>query len=312
MLNFLREKEPEAELIVPVSVKDHPNVSECRKKLRWLVETPSNDVGKKMLITPDMARAMLERNHSDEWRNRPMSEKGLRRYVKAMRKGWCYTGSTITFSKNGRLCNGQHRLLACIEADTPFWCMVVFNVDNDAFKFEDTGIARTAGHIFAIEEIPNANFSAAVARLLYVYYADSQWDGRQSEIDNDTLLAFYEEHPRIQDCYSIARRLQKSRLMVGRWAGFCYYICQAKHREIAADFFDKMESGVGIMSTSSPVHVIRKRLELAASDDTKKLSDVHASAYVIKAWNAHRNGERIKNVRWKTEQSPNENFPRAI
>lgn len=289
----------------------HAMTSDNRKKLRWLCNNPPLDHAKKMLITPDMASVMMERNTDDEWHNRPHSSRGLKRYVTAMKRGWRLTGEPIIFSRSGRLLNGQHRLMACIESTSPFECLVVFGIDDDAFKFMDIGITRTASHIFDIENIPNATQIAASARLLYGYKAKTAWDGRAPEVENDALLSFYSQHERLQDALGPARALYSERLVPMRWGAFCFYICAEKNREQAREFFEKVSTGIGLTAKSAPAYLIRKRLSENARSTSGQLSESYIGAYFIQAWNAHRRGESRKIFRWRTEQSPNEAFPRA-
>jgi hypothetical protein len=288
-----------------------PHLSEQRKKLRWLVNNPPQDLAKVMTVTPEMAQVMMERNTDDEWHNRPHSEKGLRRYVHAMKRGWRLTGETIIFSKSGRLLNGQHRLMASIESGESFPVLAVFGVDDDVFKFMDIGIARSASHIFSIENIPNANNVAAAARLLYGYKTRQNWEGRALDVENDTLLDFYRRHDRLQEALSPARELYADRLMPIRWGAFCFYICAEQNRAQATEFFEQVASGIGLTRKSSPAFMIRKKLLENARSSSERLSETLMGAYLVQAWNAHRTGNVRQAFRWRTAQSPNEAFPRA-
>ena len=291
---------------------DRPVSSESRKKLRWLIDKPPADLSKLMVITPDMATAMLELNASDEWHNRPESEKATRRYVLAMKRGWVLTGETIVFSKSGRLLNGQHRLSACIQSGENFECIVVFGIEDNAFKFMDIGTTRTASHIFNIEDIPNYAHAAATARLLYGYKAKSGWEGVIPDVENDTLLDFYYQHPRIQDAIAHGRALNDENLMRPSWGSFCFYICAEKNREEARAFFDKVATGIGISNKASQEYRIRKRLLENAQSTAAKISNGHLAAFIVQAWNAKRSNDDRRIYRWRNEQSPNEAFPRAI
>ena len=292
---------------------DPQGARQFRKRLGWLIKEAPDAV--RMTVTPEMAAVMLERNSSDEWRNRPESEPGLRRIVRAMAKGnWRYTGETIIFSVDGYLLNGQHRLHGCVDSKTPFEVLVAFGVDNDAFKYMDVGIARTPGHIFAIENIPNYNFTASVCRLVMDYMANPKWGGAaNSRAENDELLDFYHRHPRIADSYSVARRLNKAGLLSPRWAGALYYICGTKSRSMADEFFEKLATGVGITSVKDPVHVLRERLiKSSQSSNDNKEAGTYLAAYTVLAWNAARNGQTRTLYRWRGANNPNESFPRAI
>lgn len=99
--------------------------------------------------------------------------------------------------------------------------------------------------------------------------------------------------------------------MVQRWAGLCHYVCAAKSREQADEFFDKLTTGIGLSSKSNPIYLVRKRLLENARSTSDKLGDSHVGAFVIQAWNAYRRDGQKALFRWRTEQSPNEAFPRA-
>lgn len=287
-----------------------PRLIEARKKLRWLINNPPTD-GKRMDISPDTAMAMMERNKSDEWSNRPHSEKGVARYVKAMKAGWKYTGEPIIFSKSGDLLNGQHRLMACIEAGASFDCLVVFGIDDDAFKYMDIGIARTAAHIFAIEGIANHAVVAAAVRLLLGYKNNTGWRGLAPDVENSVLLDFYYQHQRLQDSLTYSRPLYRELGLSPRWGAFLHYICAEKHREEANGFCGAVSTGIGLTKKSSPAYRIRQRLIQDAMSTSDKLSDSHKGAYFIQAWNAHRAGSGVPSFRWRTAQTPDEAFPRS-
>jgi hypothetical protein len=286
-------------------------LGELRKKLRWTIANPPADLAKKMTITPDLAAVMLERNADDEWRNRPQSERGQARYVKAMKRGWKLTGEPIIFSKSGRLLNGQHRLTACTQAQANFDCLVVFGIDDDAFKFMDVGITRTAAHIFAIEDIPNYAQVAAVCRLLYGYFTKSNWDGRAPEVENDQLLAFYDHHKDVQDSLTVARHLYQAKLLPIRWGGFVHYVSAQKSRSDADLFWDQVASGVGFSGKNSAAYLIRKRLFENAAE-AKKVDQVYLGAFSVMAWNSFRRPDGRKIFRWRGDQNPHEAFPRAV
>lgn len=292
-------------------------INEARKPLRRLCENPPKDLAKLMTITPAMAAAMLERNENEDenvgWRNRPHSPKGVKRYARAMETGWRLTGETIIFGKNGRLLNGQNRLRACIQAGVSFPCIVVYGIDDDAFSFLDTGMKRTAGHVFAIDGISNAVAIAAAARLLYGYLNNRDWNGAAPEIDNDPLLAFYKEHhKRLQESVSIGQKLNKSKLMVCSWGVFLHYVCALKHRGQAQDFFTKLSTGIGFGDQSEVTYKIRDKLLANAKSSSSKLSDVLIGAYTVQAWNAFRTEGKKELFRWRTAQNPTESFPRVM
>lgn len=281
---------------------------------RWLgrliTEAPD---AVRMTITPSMAAVMLERNRSDEWKNRPESDSGVKRYAKRIAEGgWMYTGQTIIFSSTGNLLNGQHTLSGVVEAQAEIEALVAFGVDDAAFKFMDTGIHRKASHIFAIDGIKNYSFAASVARLVYGY-VNRLGNPKGLKVDNDVLLDFYYQHEGIQQSMYINGLASRSGLLTPAYAGFLHYVCAQKNRKMADEFFETVLTGVGIQSPKCPENILRSRLiknSQAKSDNTE--APLYTGAYVVKAWNAKRKGGFIGVLKWRPATNPNEPFPRAI
>lgn len=283
-----------------------------RKQLAWIIK--ESPVAVRMEITPEMASVMMERNASDEWHNRPQSSAGIARFTKALRAGrWMYTGEALIFSSTGRLLNGQHRLMACMDSGVSLEALCAFGVDDSAFAFMDVGVTRTAAHIFAIEDIQNYNFAAAVARIAYAYCASVTWSGNHHNVvGNDELLAFYREHPDIGASFTIARALRREVSMTPSWGGFVHWVCAQKNRSQADEFFDRVASGLDIHGRGDPVFVIRKRLiDAAKAPAGRGESDVYLAAFAIQCWNSMRQGKSRSIARWRS-QNANEPFPRAI
>lgn len=92
-------------------------------------------------ITPERAKMALENNPN----NRRVSIANVKKYAEDMRSGnWQLNGEPICFDSHGNLLNGQHRLEACILADTPFMTVVAYDVEATTF---DRGHGRTFSNI---------------------------------------------------------------------------------------------------------------------------------------------------------------------
>ena len=104
-------------------------------------------------ITPEMAKAFLERNMKN---NRRVNHDTVKRYARIMKGGgWNLTHQGIAFDENGELIDGQHRLQAIIIANVPVTMMVTYGVphtDGEAFTI-DAGRKRTVQNIMQISGI---------------------------------------------------------------------------------------------------------------------------------------------------------------
>ena len=68
------------------------------------------------LITPDQARQYLAFNTN----NRNLRKAHVEKLANDIKNGrWVYNSATIVFNGDGTLLDGQHRLAAIIDADTP-------------------------------------------------------------------------------------------------------------------------------------------------------------------------------------------------
>lgn len=297
---------------------DRSDLANSRVALRQMVLSGGKEPWAEVVtITPPMAAAMMERNKDEEWENRPQSQRAIKRYVTAMARGaWKLTGETIIFSKGGKLLNGQHRLIACIQAGVGFQTFVVFGIDEDSFMYMDIGTKRTAGHIFAINGVPNYNWAAAVTRVVKAYRENEKWSGwvDTASAENDELFEYYEEHSEgIQQAFSISHAFTREGILAPRWAGALLYICALKNKEDAYSFFGRVASGLDLNSKTDPVFLIRKRLlENARRTRGERDSELYSSAYLMQAWNAFRAGNKRSIFRWRGGQNPDEIFPRAM
>lgn len=87
-------------------------------------------------ITPEIAKTMLGENVN----NRRISRDNVNLFAREMRNGeWRFNGEAIKFGKDGRLLDGQHRLLAVIAADKPLTTLVIRGLEDETQQTMDSG-----------------------------------------------------------------------------------------------------------------------------------------------------------------------------
>ncbi len=283
------------------------------KKLRWMIQDGLHAVF--MFITPSMAKEMMKHNETDEWHNRPESKSALERFKRAILLNWVLTGAPIIFSISGRLLDGQHRLLACIAADTGFASLVVFGIAEDAFKYIDIGTRRTAAHIFSIEDIDNYATVAAASKVVIAYdqrqIGSGESSGVKIAIENDRLLDWYYKNERLQESIKYGRLMNKEKFHSTSVGTALHYICAKKHRANADEFFQMLGDGLGCKKGDAEFN-LRKILNDAAKNEKKRIHWATRAAYTLMSWNAARNGKSGRNLVWRDENKPNEPFPIAF
>lgn len=91
-------------------------------------------------ITPEIAKTMLGENVN----NRRISRDNVNLFAREIRNGeWRFNGEAIKFSKDGRLLDDQHRLLAVIAADKPLTTLVIRGLEDETQQTMDSGKTRT-------------------------------------------------------------------------------------------------------------------------------------------------------------------------
>lgn len=115
-------------------------------------------------VTPDSARRMLSVNYVG---NRAVSDRDVSHLANYMKSGdWDpENGETITFNCNGDLVNGQHRLLAVIQADIPVRMGIIRGASADAYRTIDSGRKRSVSVRLGIAK-PEAQVYTFILRAL--------------------------------------------------------------------------------------------------------------------------------------------------
>lgn len=138
-----------------------------------------------MVITPELAGRWLTANKH----NRPVLRATVRRYAEDMKAGrWELNAQGISFKENGELADGQHRLLAIIEADRPVTMMVTFGVPDTSFIY-DRGRGRSQTNVLQmLGADPGVANNSVVGAINYLFY---KCGNRPSDF---TIVKFANDH----------------------------------------------------------------------------------------------------------------------
>lgn len=251
-----------------------------------------------MTITPVVAELLLKNNPD----NRVISKRIVERYVADMKAGrWVMNGEPIIIAETGELNDGQHRCAAVVESGVPIKAFVTFGVERSTRTTLDQGAKRTIGHILAMGGYLDYNNLAHAAAIACAYFAHKNWY-RHNKIRPTTgeveayvakhhkSLAEGIVHGRVAKKYKIAN--------VSLFAG-AYHILARKDREAAEAFVVPLLEGIGFKGKSDPIYVLRQRLVNGYGE----IEESEVVAFIIKAWNAHRSGNPIKQLKWIAGES---------
>jgi hypothetical protein len=242
----------------------------------------------KEVVTPEMAEFMLMGNTS----NRRVRTRHINRLSSALKDGrWRFNGESIKIASDGTLVDGQHRLIACMNAGVPFETIIVRGVDPEAFVTIDIGTKRLAAD--AMKEITNPNTVAAAVRWMVAI--NSKKSITNTLLDIDQIVECFEENPGLEQS---GRKLTNFRLCAPALATALHYLFSLKDAGEADRFFTDLKDGEGL-SYGDPALTLRNKLIEARVSSSKKRTTTteEVCAQIIRAWNARRSGRPITSLR---------------
>lgn len=126
-------------------------------------------------------------------RNRQVSQERVKRIVDAMRSGRWQDNHPqgLIFNKAAELIDGQHRLLAVIEADVEIWFWCTFNADDTVKTTLDSGSPRTIAQTGQIIGLETTATDVAIAKALMIKIEEKVVPRM---VDTQELLAIFEQY----------------------------------------------------------------------------------------------------------------------
>lgn len=260
----------------------------------------------KVLLTPEMAMSMLEYNKL----NRPLNDQHVKRIAGQIVNGkWRFNGDTIKVSEDGGILDGQHRLWAVIESKTPVETIVVRGIARDAFSTIDTiRKPRSGGDTLSLLGASRHRNIITGALSWYLRWQRrtlESYRAPSNKIENSDLEAAYLANPNISKAVENAMRIR--RLANPSVIGFLYYVVSSRNPALAERMIAVLENPAGV-STSDPIFMLRAHF--TAGYDPKKKDPVHSIALCIKAMNAAHAGLELKHLKWQSQGTAGEPFPK--
>lgn len=245
-------------------------------------------------ISPQLASLMLKSNT----RNRPIRLDAVKRYAGQMKAGeWKLTGETIKVGSDNSLLDGQHRLLACIEAGEPFEAYIVSGLSPDVFDVIDVGIPRRASDALHIMGETSVALLAAALGWLYRFEQGTLHYNAASKMSSHEAIELLKRHPEFREFVTMANGTHQL-VRVGRTSisAACYYIFSRQNRLLADEFFKRLATGTDLKG-DEPVYHLREKL-LQEQDKHSKVRANYVIALFFRAWIHTKEGRRIKLLSW--------------
>lgn len=264
------------------------------------------------LITPVKAAELLKKNNM----NRLLRKNDLNEYARQMVAGlWKEeTGEAIKIADDNTILDGQHRLQALILANISLRFMVITGLDKSVFTVLDSGIKRSSGDILHIAGIHDSNNVAAGIRK-YVILKSGRVLGRttnaSTKYSSSEILSAYLSRIKFWDAatlmsnqwYDKSKRILPKSEFMGLYA-FLFDI----HPDDAFVFMSSLADGLNLES-NNPIYLLREKLLMAKLNTRFNLLNTIKTALIIKAWNAFRNKQTFKILKYDIER---DNYPVAI
>ncbi len=259
-----------------------------------------------MTITPDLAKLMLERNLDT---NRTQSGFHIGMYRREIAEHrMTITNQGIGFDMNGRLCDGQHRLQACVQSAVAFDSVVVFGLSPDAFMYVDSGYKRTAGHKLGMDGFPEKNNLAAAARaVLMAELSGIRLEEKPStlglqplgnthdnRIPDEFIVDFCRETPAFVEMRKWYQTYIHFKPVPRATQHAVHWLIQKKHPQLAGPFMEQFALGESLNRTDN-VYRLREHLLLLHMSG-KRLYKAWVMAWMIDAFNDTRRGKATKFV----------------
>ena len=256
------------------------------------------------VVGPKEARYLLRMNTH----NRHVSVDRVATMARDMVGGhWVLNGETIKVSREDRLLDGQHRLLAVVESGVQVPMMIVRGLDDDAQDSVDIGAKRQFADVLTLAGESNSHNLGAAVR--FCWYIDTFGRPKQFGMNPSLaeLRAWLDQNPRIREGIAIGQRAGHSVIRyTPSVANALWYLMSRIDEKQAAEFWENLIGGD--VGAGDPIFALREAL-FRDLGKPHRMSVDHRAALTIKAWNHSLNGRIVQVISWKKEGKHPEAFP---
>ena len=228
--------------------------------------------------------------------NRRQNRNTVRKYAKNMREGnWDpKILDPIRFNEAGQLVDGQHRLLAIVEANVTLPMLVVRGLNADAIHAIDTGRNRSPSDMLKVAGYRNTNLLAAGLRSMLMLKTGPLNDRLRWDATHADIRAAAERHPLMQESCQMVRPIQGIRpsLLVA----IHYVAANLLNRPEQADaFMQVFNTGIPAYP-GDPAQAYREVL-LRGRRTPVSTSHVHLFMSMAYVWNKFNKGKKLSQFR---------------
>ena len=195
---------------------------------------------------------------------------------------WGLTGDTVKFSDEGRLRDGQNRMMACVRAGKPFTTHVVFGIDDDLFHVMDTGKPRGVSDVLSIAGYTNTVVLAAALRWARVF--DTDPNGRDCLSNEEALELIRGDYADIEASLPIGMRLCSQYNHPSGQMAALHRLFSKVEGAVANEFFAAWSSG-NRAGRQKAIGCLQDNLARVKDSNHGRIHDTIRAAMVVKGWN---------------------------
>ena len=239
--------------------------------------------------------------------NRGKRDRGVSAYAIDMHTGgWDFNGDTFRFDTDGAMFDGQHRCEAIAAEGKPVPIILVTGLDPVAQDTTDTGMRRTFADALKLAGEVDVNNLASITMAAFLWKS-GQIRGLKTGVSVRVLQKVLRDNPELRDAVVVARRIYKTIAVQNSVLGLASWLFARIDQGDHDDFVNKLISGANL-GEHSPIRLLREKL-LAEVGAKQRRSKVELLALIIKAWNAYRNGEELRQLKFITGGAKPEAMP---
>lgn len=266
-------------------------------------------------ITPEKASSYLTQNK----KNRNVIQRAVNEYANEMLEGrWMFNGDPIRFDTEGVLLDGQHRLLAAVQAGIDFKAVVVRGLPAASQQVMDTGRKRSFANTLALAGEKDPTSLAAVATIAYLWDQGARGVALRTHgnygsysLQIPVLMSYFEKNrDEIVGHMSDTRRMQHALPTGVRAAGLAHIVLNRIDEDDASAFLNSMITGADL-GVKDPIFLLRAKLfaEKRLVNTAHSIPSDYTLALTFKAWNYWRMGQEISLLKFKQGGTNKEKFP---
>jgi hypothetical protein len=242
--------------------------------------------------------------------NRNQSEGRIILLASQMPREWRVNGEPIIIGSDGRLLDGQHRLVAAQEAGCDLVTFVIRGVDPKDFHSINTGKSRTLGDVLSIKDEVNSSMLASALSVVYRYEHKGMLKSSQAVgFTHKRGLNLLRRNPELRDSVALINKSWARDLGLSSGHAALHHLYAGISRRKADDFFAQLTPDGHQAGKTNPPNVLVAWMLKHVVRAPRKPSPNEVLAVAVKCLRAHFEGRSLSRVGWVQTGSKAEDFP---